>query len=459
MRALESEGIDCLRGGGYPEPPNLTPCFPTTGSASTRMEQLSLYPMQAETRRRERRREVIDAVVDRLGFKVARIARPDSIMRRGAISGRDRKSHSRSLERVAYASLSPRTHPAVVEEWAREMGYEPFLFAAFDRGGVPLYHTNVLMCVGARMAVIGTQAVAPADRGRLLERLRAGGREVIEISHDEIARFAGNMLELATWDEALGDSHVLVMSEVRAAGTASGQFRAPVGVHGCGLGGPCADDREAWRRQRSLHACRSFSRGVRSCAVRWKCRCGRLLIKVRLSYLLGSIVGGLLVGRLRGGVDIRRLGSGNAGGTNALRTQGKAFAFWVMLIDIGKGWVATRVLAPFAMAGVSAGVGAPQSHDWIAVACGIAVMLGHVYPLWYGFRGGKGVATLVGAVLGLDPWLLLPMLGTWLVAVVLFGLWGSRPCSGRSLLAVAGACGAWEPRGPLVTFGSVDARC
>ena len=77
-----------------------------------------------------------------------------------------------------------------------------------------------------------------------------------------------------------------------------------------------------------------------------------LLVKVLLSYLLGSIVGSLLVGRLRGGVDIRKLGSGNAGGTNALRTQGKSFALWVLVIDIGKGWVAVRLIAPLVLPGV-----------------------------------------------------------------------------------------------------------
>jgi glycerol-3-phosphate acyltransferase PlsY len=172
------------------------------------------------------------------------------------------------------------------------------------------------------------------------------------------------------------------------------------------------------------------------------------VIKVILSYLLGSIVGSLLVGRLRGGVDIRRLGSGNAGGTNALRTQGKGFAFWVMLIDIGKGWLATRVVAPFHTT---------QPYGWLAAVCGIAVMLGHVYPLFYGFRGGKGVATLVGAALGLDPGLLLPMLGTWLVAVILFGFVGLASMLGALALAVAGAMGAWEPRGPLVAFGVLSA--
>jgi acyl phosphate:glycerol-3-phosphate acyltransferase len=67
-------------------------------------------------------------------------------------------------------------------------------------------------------------------------------------------------------------------------------------------------------------------------------------VKTLLAYLLGAVIGSLIVGRLRGGVDIRTMGSGNAGGTNALRTQGFAFAFWVMLIDIGKGWVASAWL-------------------------------------------------------------------------------------------------------------------
>ena len=68
------------------------------------------------------------------------------------------------------------------------------------------------------MVVIGTEAVAPADRARVLDRLRAGKREIVEIGHSEIERFAGNMLELATWDEALGDCRVLVMSEAARQG-------------------------------------------------------------------------------------------------------------------------------------------------------------------------------------------------------------------------------------------------
>jgi acyl phosphate:glycerol-3-phosphate acyltransferase len=174
------------------------------------------------------------------------------------------------------------------------------------------------------------------------------------------------------------------------------------------------------------------------------------ITKTILSYLLGSVVGGLVVGRLRGGVDIRSMGSGNAGGTNALRTQGKSFALWVLLIDIGKGWIATHVLArEWPHTG--------QFDPWIGTACGIAVILGHVYPLWYGFRGGKGVATLVGAAVGLDPWLLIPMLVTWLVAVALFGFVGLASMLGALALAVAATYGSSGPDVPLLTFGVLSA--
>jgi glycerol-3-phosphate acyltransferase PlsY len=180
-----------------------------------------------------------------------------------------------------------------------------------------------------------------------------------------------------------------------------------------------------------------------------------VLLKAVLAYLLGSIVGSLVVGRLRGGVDIRQAGSGNAGGTNALRTQGKVFAFWVLLIDIGKGWVATGLLAVTRIPEIAT---APWHwRVWSVAACGIAVMLGHVYPLWHGFRGGKGVATLVGAVLGASPLLLVPMLAVWLLAVMLFGFVGLASILGAVAYAVAVAANGVEPRAPLFTFAVLSA--
>ncbi len=153
-------------------------------------------------------------------------------------------------------------------------------------------------------------------------------------------------------------------------------------------------------------------------------------VKSLIAYLLGALIGSLIVGQLRGGVDIRKLGSGNAGGTNALRTQGYGFAFWVMLIDIGKGWLAAAVLPGLSIPFV--GIDAAIDRDWLAVACAAAVVVGHVYPVWYGFRGGKGAATLLGVLAGLKPIAMVPVLLVWLVTVMITGFVGLA-----TMLAVA----------------------
>lgn len=165
------------------------------------------------------------------------------------------------------------------------------------------------------------------------------------------------------------------------------------------------------------------------------------------AYLLGSVSGSLVVGRLRGGIDIRTQGSGNAGGTNALRTQGAAFAAWVVLIDVGKGWLAAAVLPRFA-------VGATLA---LPAACAFAAVVGHVFPVWHGFRGGKGVATLAGAVVGLAPSLVLPLLGVWLAMVALFGYVGLASITAVAALPVLVLALDLAPRGPLLAFGVASA--
>ena len=146
-----------------------------------------------------------------------------------------------------------------------------------------------------------------------------------------------------------------------------------------------------------------------------------LSVKTLLAYLLGALLGSLVLGRVRG-VDIRRAGSGNAGATNALRTQGKLFALSVLVMDIGKGVLAVLYLPQASLPDVPLDPEIPRA--WLTLACGFAVIVGHVYPVWFGFRGGKGVATMVGVVGALDPRLLLPVLGSWFVVLVLTGYVG-----------------------------------
>lgn len=132
-----------------------------------------------------------------------------------------------------------------------------------------------------------------------------------------------------------------------------------------------------------------------------------------VAYLLGSVSGSLVLGRLRG-VDIRSMGSGNAGGTNALRTVGWAFALGVVVIDIGKG--ALAALVPQLPLQFSAAL--PVDPAGAAALCGLAAVVGHVWPLYFGFRGGKGAGTAVGAVVVVAPWCILPLLVVWLVTLL-----------------------------------------
>jgi glycerol-3-phosphate acyltransferase PlsY len=143
-----------------------------------------------------------------------------------------------------------------------------------------------------------------------------------------------------------------------------------------------------------------------------------LAVKLLIAYLLGTLLGSLILGRLRG-IDIRSMGSGNAGATNALRTQGKLFGFLVLAVDIAKGvfavwWLPTAILP-------AVGIDPDLPRDWLTLACGFAVILGHVYPVWFGFRGGKGAATVVGVVSMVELRLLVPLLVSWFVVLVLTG--------------------------------------
>jgi len=145
-------------------------------------------------------------------------------------------------------------------------------------------------------------------------------------------------------------------------------------------------------------------------------------VKFLLSYLLGSVMGAMVMGRIRGGVDIRTMGSGNAGGTNALRTQGVVFALGVVLIDVGKGVVGAGVIPLLDLPFV--GIDPEISRTGLALSCGAAAVFGHVWPFYHGFRGGKGAATYVGTFLALNPAVILPMLLVWAWIVLLSGYVG-----------------------------------
>jgi glycerol-3-phosphate acyltransferase PlsY len=171
------------------------------------------------------------------------------------------------------------------------------------------------------------------------------------------------------------------------------------------------------------------------------------LCRSLLAYLLGSVVGSLVLGRLRG-IDIREQGSGNAGGTNALRTLGPWFALPVVAIDVGKGWLAAALLPTVTLPGL----GGAAHASWLPVVCGAAATIGHVYPVFHGFRGGKGAATLVGVVAALAPAALPLMLIVWFAVVMVLGYVGLATMIAACVLPLVLLTVGAVPRGPLLLF-------
>ena len=153
-----------------------------------------------------------------------------------------------------------------------------------------------------------------------------------------------------------------------------------------------------------------------------------IIIKFLISYLLGSISGSILIGKIKG-VDIRNLGSGNAGGTNAFRTMGVQFAILVLLIDVLKGFLAVEYIPNMNLNQIIHY--SSININLISILCGCGAVLGHVYTIYYNFKGGKGAGTMVGILLGLFPIGLVVCLLSWIIILIFSGYVGlSTICAG-----------------------------
>ena len=162
------------------------------------------------------------------------------------------------------------------------------------------------------------------------------------------------------------------------------------------------------------------------------------------AYLIGSIPSGYLVGRIKG-VDLRKVGSGNIGATNALRVLGKKWGYFVFAADFLKGWLAVII-------GFAAASHFPPDHAILAgIIAAVFAMVGHIFPVWLGFKGGKGIATSGGIMIGLFPgWIFLCGLVVW---VVFF--YGTRYVS---VASIAAAISLPVSSGILMLLGRCDWR-
>ncbi len=169
--------------------------------------QVLLYPMEAVNRRWERREDILDELQES-GIAI------DEVLDISGFEEEEKYLESTGSlvldykHKLAYACISSRTNREVLDKFCEITGFEPVLFEAFDRDGVAVYHTNVLMCIGTGYAVICADAIPEVQRNEVLETLRKTGHEVVTLTMEQMYSFAGNMLEVA--DES-GNS-ILVMS-------------------------------------------------------------------------------------------------------------------------------------------------------------------------------------------------------------------------------------------------------
>ena len=208
--AVEFDGlVDCLRMAGVEtvvvddstSPPTPDSIFPNNWVSFHADGTVVLYPMMAPSRRGERRRDVLELLSREHGFRVGRVADLSAHEVAGQFLEGTGSMVLDRVNRVAYACLSPRTDLAVFAEAAQLLDYEPLAFVAVDEEGVPVYHTNVLMSIGADFALLCEEAISDAgQRAAVRARLEQTGHELIPISFAQMRSFAGNMLELAGAD-------------------------------------------------------------------------------------------------------------------------------------------------------------------------------------------------------------------------------------------------------------------
>ena len=209
-RVLEENGVNVVQFDDTLEPHTPDSIFPNNWVSFHADGTVVLYPMEAPNRRTERRQDLIEQLVTEYQYQVRQIV---------DLSHREDEGHylegtgSLVLDRVnhiAYACLSSRTHLDALGEFAQRMDYKIVAFAAIDNDGEAIYHTNVLMNVGEKLAVVCAESIADEEqREAVLESLRSTGHEVILLSFEQLEAFAGNMLEL----RSSSGEHLIAMSQ------------------------------------------------------------------------------------------------------------------------------------------------------------------------------------------------------------------------------------------------------
>lgn len=205
VTVLRSHGVNVLVIQDTHEPHTPDSIFPNNWLAMLQDGTVAIFPMQAVNRRQERRQDIIDALRTNYNVSNTKDYSPYELQEQ-FLEGTGSMVLDRQ-HRICYACVSPRTHPDLVTQFCSDFGYSPILFNAIDRSGNPIYHTNVVMCVGTQFMVVCLECIPiELERKRLVNTTR---KTIIEISLEQLEHFAGNMLEVVND----GGETLLVMSQ------------------------------------------------------------------------------------------------------------------------------------------------------------------------------------------------------------------------------------------------------
>ena len=204
---LRRNGVDVLVVEDTPHPHTPDSIFPNNWVSFHADGTLLLYPMFAPSRRAERKEHVLQKIYKRFRINnkidLSLYEKSNLYLEGTGSMVLDREN------KIAFACLSPRTSKKVLDDFCNRMNYEPVSFNAVDSAGMPIYHTNVMMCVADRYVVICLDAINDADeRARVTEAVENTGKEIINISYQQLNAFAGNMLQIESSD----GEKLLVMS-------------------------------------------------------------------------------------------------------------------------------------------------------------------------------------------------------------------------------------------------------
>lgn len=207
VQQLEAKDIPVMVVEDTPDPHTPDSVFPNNWISFHRDGRMAIYPMYAENRRLERKDKVLKAIRSRFQITDTVDFSPyesEDIFLEGTGSFVLDRTY-----KMAYACLSPRTDRVLFEQFCEQFGYTPIIFHAFDKNGVPIYHTNVMMCLADRYAIINMEGIPAKEKETVWKQLTTSGKTVVEISYAQMEAFAGNMLQVF---DTKGQSYLVMSS-------------------------------------------------------------------------------------------------------------------------------------------------------------------------------------------------------------------------------------------------------